>query len=275
MDLTLSTTPLSLAHLTVLDATPLQLIDAAAAGRFDFVGLRIVPPTPSDGLPVNVVGDADMIRTIERRIDDAGVHILDVETFWLWPQTSIDDLRPALETAARLRARCLLVVGNDPDEHRVVASFAQLCEAAQPLGLKAMLEFIPFCHTRTLTEALRVVRAADQPNAGILVDALHVMRSGGSAGELRLIDPALLDYWQLCDAALEPPADGDLRAEARARRFYPGEGQLPLASMLEALPAGLAVSVEAPCERYAQLSPEQRGRRCGEATRRFLGRSRG
>jgi hypothetical protein len=36
-------TTLSLAHMTVLDAHPLELIDAAAAGGFDYIGLRIVP----------------------------------------------------------------------------------------------------------------------------------------------------------------------------------------------------------------------------------------
>jgi hypothetical protein len=39
---------LSLAHLTVLDAHPLALIDAAVAGRFNAIGLRIVPPSPAD-----------------------------------------------------------------------------------------------------------------------------------------------------------------------------------------------------------------------------------
>jgi hypothetical protein len=34
---------LSLAHLTVLDVGPLALIDAAAAGGFDAIGLRIEP----------------------------------------------------------------------------------------------------------------------------------------------------------------------------------------------------------------------------------------
>ncbi len=263
--------PLSLAHLTMLDATPLQLIDAAVAGRFDSIGLRIVPPTPADALSASVVGDRDMIRSIARAMDDTGVRILDVETFWLSPQFSIDDVRPALETAAKLGVRYLLTVGNDPDEGRVVASFARFCEAARPLGLKAMLEFIPFCQTRTVADALRVVRSADQPNAGILIDALHVVRSGASANDLRNLDPAMLDYWQLCDAALERPADGDLRTEARARRFYPGEGQLPLASMLAAMPPDSAISVEAPCQQYAELPWEQRGRRCGEATRRILG----
>jgi hypothetical protein len=37
---------LSLAHLTVLDAHPLELIDAAAAGGFNSVELRIVAPCP-------------------------------------------------------------------------------------------------------------------------------------------------------------------------------------------------------------------------------------
>jgi hypothetical protein len=135
---------LSLAHLTLLDATPLELIDAAQAGGFNFIGLRIVSPTPADPL-VRVVGDQELIRRIERRLDETGIRILDVETFRLWPDTSVTDLQPALETAARLGARYLLVVGNDPDESRVVATFAGLCVAARPLGLKAMLEFIPFC----------------------------------------------------------------------------------------------------------------------------------
>ena len=36
---------LSLHHLTMLDAHPLQLVDAAQAGGFDYYGLRVVAPT--------------------------------------------------------------------------------------------------------------------------------------------------------------------------------------------------------------------------------------
>jgi hypothetical protein len=78
---------LSLAHLTVLDATPLELIDAAVAGGFDFIGLRIVPPTPAVRI-VPVVGDDDLIRRIEQRLDETGIRILDAETFWLSPRRS-------------------------------------------------------------------------------------------------------------------------------------------------------------------------------------------
>jgi sugar phosphate isomerase/epimerase len=260
---------LSLAHLTVLDATPLQLIDAAVAGGFDFIGLRIVPPTPADAI-VAVVGDQQLIRQIERRLDETGLRLLDAETFWLSPSTRIQDLVPACETAAQLSARYLLVVGNDPDESRLIANFAALCEAARPLGLKPVLEFVPFCQTRTLDAALRVIATAAQSNAGLLVDALHLMRSGGSPDDLRGIDPALLDYWQICDASTTPPADNDLRAEARTRRFYPGQGDLPIDAMLDRLPSNIPMSVEAPCGANAHLPIVERGRRCGQATRAFL-----
>jgi sugar phosphate isomerase/epimerase len=260
---------LSLAHLTLLDATPLELIDAAAAGGFDFVGPRIMAPAPTDARPP-VVGDQHLIREIQRRLGDTGIRVLDAETFWLWPETRVQDLLPALETAAGLGAGYLVVAGNDPDASRLVATFASLCEAGRPLGLKAMLEFMPFTHTRTLQAALRVIQQAAQPNAGVLVDALHLARSGASPADLRSLDPAVLDYWQICDASAAPPADGDLRTEARTRRLYPGQGELPLATLLDTLPAAAPIAVEAPCERYASLPPVERGRLCGQVTRAFL-----
>ena len=260
---------LSLAHLTVLDANPLELIDAAAGGGFAYIGLRLAPPPATDAWP-DIVGDTDLIRRIEQRLAETGIRILDVESFWLAPETSVHELLRVLETAARLGARYLLVVGNDPEPTRLGQTFGGLCEAAAPLGLKAMLEFIPFSHTRTVQAALRIVEHAGQPNAGVLVDALHVSRSGGSPEDLRRVDPALLDYWQICDApAAAPPPDG-LRAEARTQRLLPGDGGLPLRQLLEVMPPGRPIGVEVPSAQLAHLSPLERGRLCGQATRAFL-----
>ena len=260
---------LSLAHLTVIDATPLELIDAAAAGGFDAIGLRIVAPMPTDRI-VPVVGDAAMIRAIGQRLAATGVGILDVEAVWLYPDADIDAYKPAFETAQRLDARHFLVVGNDPDEARMIDNFARFCELARPHGLKAMLEFIPYCHTRTVGDAHRVVKAAAQPNAGVLIDALHLSRSGGTADDLRALDPAWLSYCQICDARAAPPAADALRTEARSDRFYPGLGGLPLTALLDALPPGLPIGVEAPCAEYAHLSAIERGRLAGLTSRGFL-----
>ena len=61
----------------------------------------------------------------------------------------------------------------DPERMRKIDHFAQLCEMARPLGLTVDLEFPSWTETPDLSEAARVLRAADQPNAGILVDLLH------------------------------------------------------------------------------------------------------
>jgi sugar phosphate isomerase/epimerase len=94
---------------------------------------------------------------------------------------------------------------------------------------------------RTLPEALAIVMAADRPNGGILVDALHLARSGGQPDDLADVPPALLPYLQLADAPTDAP--DDLYEEAVHGRLLPGDGQLPLAALLAAVP-GVPVSLE-------------------------------
>ena len=69
----------SLAHLTILEAPPPELIRIAARTGYDFVGLRLIPL----GLPGEVAyaphDDAVMRRDIKAAIDDTGVKVLDVE----------------------------------------------------------------------------------------------------------------------------------------------------------------------------------------------------
>jgi hypothetical protein len=91
---------LSLAHLTVLDAHPLELIDAAAAGGFNSVGLRIVAPMPTDRI-VPVIGDEALTRQIERKLADTGIDILDVEAIWLTTDIDVISYIPPLTRMMR------------------------------------------------------------------------------------------------------------------------------------------------------------------------------
>src|SRR5262245_21943557 len=265
---------LSLAHLTVIDAHPLELIDAAAAGQFDAIGLRIVPPMRTDTI-VPVIGDEELLRRIEVRLADTGIELLDVEAIWLGPDSDVGRLEPALAVAQRLGAGNVLVVGNDPDTARVTDNFAALAELAGRHQLKVGLEFIPYCQTSTVQGAQSIVKASGQPNAGVLVDALHLVRSGGGPDDVRRLEPHSILYGQICDAHAErPPTTEALRHEARGGRLYPGQGRLPLAEILDALPGGLPLGVEAPCPDYGHLPVVERGRICGAITRQFLDRRR-
>lgn len=265
---------LSLAHLTVLDADPLTLIDSAAAGRFDAVGLRIVPPMPTDRI-VPVIGNARLIGEIEARLHSTGVRILDIEAVWLMPRTDVTALKPALELGNHLGAKYLLVVGNDPDWARQRDNFASLCELAGDAGLGIALELMSYVELRTLSQARQLLDEVRRPNAGLLIDALHFYRSGAHPRDLAGIDPRIFPYIHLCDAYAAAPDAAGLRTEGRGGRFYPGEGELPLAEFLRAFPDDIPVAIEAPCAEYAGLSPLERGRICGAATRAFLSGVRG
>jgi sugar phosphate isomerase/epimerase len=262
-------TRLVLANMSVSGATPIELIDAAAAGGFDSISLRLVAPTPAHPL-VPVMGDEELLCQIERRLANTGVEVLDVGGVWLHPDLDVDSYVPAFETAARLGAKHFLMGGNDPNEARLIDNFARFCELSRPFGLKALVEFIPYLETRTVDNAFRLVSTAAQPNGGILVDALHLSRSGGTPEQLISLDPKWLSYCQLCDARAEPPPAEGLANEARSDRLLPGLGALPLTELLDALPAGIPIGVEAPCAEYAELSACERGRLCGVATRVFL-----
>jgi sugar phosphate isomerase/epimerase len=263
---------LSLCWLTVQGAHPLAHVDAAIAGGFDAVGLRLVPPAPTDEL-IPVAGNEPLMRELLARLADTGIAVLDVETVWIGPDLDIARLRPALESAQRLGTSNLLTMGNDSDEARLTDTFARLCEEAAKFGLRVGMEFAAFTKVRTIDAARRLVEAAGEPNGRVLIDTLHVARSGATPADVAALDPKWLAYYQIADARGSRPASDDaLRAEARGDRYLPGEGELPLAAIVAALPAGLPVGVEAPCLEHAAKPVVERGRLAGAALRRFLDR---
>jgi len=244
-------------------------MESAAAAGFDAVGLRIVPPLPTDTI-VPVIGRPSLQRRIREKMRDTGVGILDVEAVWLMPHVDVTGLLPALDLAAELGARYVLTVGHDPDWHRLCDNFSALCAAAQARGLRVMLEFIPYAACASLGEAHRLLLAVSSGSAGLLIDALHLSRANGSPDDLKHYDPKLFSYVHLCDAAKMPPAPAALRDEARGGRLYPGEGGLWLKEFLAAFPADTPIAIEAPNAAYSHLPPSERAALAMAATRRLL-----
>ena len=101
------TRPISLAALTVLELTPPEMVDCAAAAGYSHVGIRVLPATPTEP-QYDLVGDTPLLREVESRLAATGVKVLDVEIFRLEPDTHVGDYEAAIATAARLSARELL-----------------------------------------------------------------------------------------------------------------------------------------------------------------------
>ena len=104
--------PLSLAQLTINDACGPDLIEAAAKAGFDAVGLRVISPAGVVQHPT-IAGDEAKLREVERSLSATGLNVLDVNSFWITPQTRAEDFKPVVDAAVRLRAPQVLVVIDD------------------------------------------------------------------------------------------------------------------------------------------------------------------
>jgi sugar phosphate isomerase/epimerase len=266
------TRPLSLEHLTMIDASPRQLIDAAAAGGFDMVGLRVVPPQPANRLMPGF-DDPRLLREIKSVSKDTGVAVGMIEAIWLAPETDLNEIERALAIGGELGAQYALVCGNDRDEARTVDNLGAIARTARGYGLEIAFEFMSFVAVSGLEQAQRVGRATGEANVRLLIDALHLSRAGADLSTLTPLDAADVSYVHLCDGAAVPPStEAALRDEARTGRFYPGEGELPLDDFLAVMPDDARIGLEAPCRAYAHLPPVERGRIAGRVTRAWLRR---
>lgn len=263
---------LSLAHLTVLDATPPELVTVAAAAGFRQIGIRLAA-TPSVGVPpYDMLGDTPVLRETLARLADTGVSVLDVEFLRFEPQEPKGIPDGFLEAGARLGAQYVLVMSAEPLESRTLARFCDLCERAQAYGLHVCLEFAIYTGVKTLADAARLVKQSGCSNASVLVDALHFSRSGGWPSDIAGVDASLFRYAQICDAAaVIPRAASDLIREARTGRLLPGEGALPLRELVAALPAAIPLAVEAPVRATAGLSALERAQRAYRSMQALLG----
>lgn len=264
---------IALANLTVLGAPAPEIVDAAATAGFDAVTLRLADGGSPEPNPL--VGDSTVRRETIARLEHHGIGVLDVEVVRLREDTDPAALRPVLESAATLGARHLLVINQDSDEARTAEQFARICREAEEFQLRPVLEFMVFTATKTVEQADRIVEQADHPAGGVLVDPLHLHRSGGSpAGVARLASahPQRYPYAQLCDGPLRSPQGGGraLYAEAVDNRLAPGHGELPLIELIDAMPAGIPLSVETPVAEIGHLSAHERAQHAIAATRRLL-----
>lgn len=264
-------TPLSLAHLTVLEVAPPALFDLAAEAGYQNVGIRILPAVPG---AVCYPLDRPTVIEWRRRLAEAGVGVHDVEFIALTPDVRVDEYRQTLVLAAELGARRLNVSGDDPDIERVAERFGLLCDLAAEVGLGVDLEFMRFRVCGNLPQALDVVTRAGRPNGRLLIDVLHLFRSGGTAQMLADVPNNLIGSVQLCDAPRSDPTDAHVVDEARQGRLFPGEGELPLREYFRALPRDICLSVEVPTSSsHPGLSPAERAARACAASRQWLASS--
>ncbi len=141
--------------------------------------------------------------------------------------------------------------------------------------MRVALEFGIFTEVKSLDQAMAILDAVAHPLRALLIDPIHVDRSGTTAAQIAAVPRDLLPYAQFCDAPATRPDPSDFMAviaDAIDLREQCGDGGLPLTDYYAALPSGIPLSIELRSKTLRDHYPDPVDRACvtAEATRRWL-----
>jgi sugar phosphate isomerase/epimerase len=261
--------PLCLDFLTAVEASPPELAQLAAANGCASISFMAHPVA---GVPdFGMASDTPMRRETKRLCADLGIAVDMVEGFLLTPEVDVAAFAPSLDSAAWLGAGSANVVLRDNDESRLLANFTAFHDLAAARGMVTLIEW----SRRTLfpspaAAVAFLARVGD--NALLQVDFLHVNRGGFGPADIAALDPRMIGRGQMSDGPAAMAVDQQF-AEAIGGRFVPGEGALPLADFVAALPDGVTIGVEVPSQamRDQGLDAAERVKRAIAGARRAIG----
>lgn len=256
---------LGIGQLTAIELTPTEYIAMAAECSLDTVSLFL---NPMGNISGPCLTTSENSRAVKEQLRATGIQMANIEVFPLLPNLDIESYWPALEMGGEMNARSITVLLYDADEARVIDNLSRMCEFTAELGLKVGIEFMPLASGWiTIQQAAQLVTRINQPNLGLGIDILHLIRSGGTPADVAATNPKLISYAQLCDST-SALATLDYIEEATENRLAPGEGVLPIKAFLQALPTGTPLELEV--SQAANTPARERVKAITEAARKQI-----
>ena len=219
----------------VPDAKPWLIPDIAAQAGFTSSGMWVDPATTWDS------GALGRTRTI---LQQTGIQLVDVEALWLASGDKADDTHKlTVDAGVELGARNVLVVSVHEDVDAAISQFRDICERAEGSDIRINLEFGEFTRIQSLGHARDFIKAVDHPQAGILVDLMHLNRAGDA---LPSLDAPEFSYVQACDFMQSSASmtGQDYITAAVDERCCLGEGEADRKHIEVVCASGLDVSLE-------------------------------
>ncbi|MES2290716.1 MAG: TIM barrel protein [Pseudomonadota bacterium] len=266
--------PLALHHLTVRESPFGELVEIAAENGCEAICVFAhAPRVPIPGAKfteyptVNRTNQAEVVSALRAN----GIGVGNIEFFPVTAGLDLDDYREAFAVGAEVGAKRAVTHIHDIDDSRALDTLGRLCDEAARFGLKLGLEFMgltPAC--ASIQRASWFVENVGRANIGIALDALHLVRTGGTPEDVAAIPAEQFCYSQICDGH-GLFVTGDYRGEGQDRE-PPGDGDWPLRAIYSALPAATPIDVEVPSTTRVEqgVLPRERARRAVERSRALL-----
>lgn len=264
---------LAIEYISVFGLPPVEFVHLAADLGCAHISTGAVPmPYNPHGYPGwSLVGDRALRRRMIAAMHERDVSISIGEGFLVRPGVDVRDYAAPLDVMRELGVTRINTLSIDPGMNRSFDQFAMLTQMAAAVDVATTLEFGPRMAVADLGAALTAIRHVAQPHFRLVIDTMHLVRSGAGGADIAALDPDMIGYVQLCDAPLVSKFS-EYMDEAKYERMVPGTGELPLLDILAALPRDLPIGLEVPQRSLAEagVGPHERLGRCVEATRKLL-----
>jgi 4-hydroxyphenylpyruvate dioxygenase len=224
----------SIATVSISGELP-EKLEAIAAAGFDGVEIFENDFLAFDGSPLDV---GKMAR-------DLGLEITLFQPFRDFEgmpaalrQRTLDRAERKFDVMQELGTDLVLVCSNVSPASlggidRAAADFRELGERAAKRGLRVGYEALAWGrHINDHRDAWEIVRRADHPNVGLILDSFHSLSRKIDVNSIRSIPKDKIFIVQLADA---PLIDMDLLYWSRHFRNMPGEGDLPVTAFAAAI----------------------------------------
>lgn len=264
---------LGIGFLSVFGLPPLEFVDLAADLGCHQISMFLqgLPLAPLGYPPFSLRKDEALRSALRARLNHRGVAITLADGFLVLPNGDVREQQDDLDVVAELGIPRINVVSLDPDRGRTFDEFALLAELAAQRRLSTVLECVPTLTVGDVPTALAAVEHVGREDFQLLIDTMHISRSGYSAEDLASVDPSRIGYAQVNDTTLQPRI-ANYMEEAMFERLAPGDGELPLHGLVSALPPDVTIELEVPQRALAisGVSPIDRLRPCVAAARQLL-----
>jgi sugar phosphate isomerase/epimerase len=222
--------------------------------------------------PYSLRDDPGLRRELLAAMDDRGISISLGEGLLIAPGVDVRSYTGDLDIMAELRIPRINTVSLEAGRARTFDELAVLTGLAAERGILTSVEPVPGLAIADLPTALAAVEHVGREEISLLIDTMHVARSGAGPDDLRALPAERIGHVQLCDVPLRSTREYHYAEEAMYHRMVPGEGELPLAEMLAALPEDRVVGLEVPMLSRAEagISAYDRLLPCVESARALL-----
>lgn len=217
----------------------IERCEAAAAAGFSGIGLH------SDDLARTIAAGVDVpeMRAVLR---NNGLALVEIEFLAGWAlnagQTggispSLADIEAVADALGGRQVSAGEFSGDIPLDteealERAAKALRANADRLAKRGLLVALESFPWSALANTRIAIDLLRRADAPNAGLLIDVWHFYNGGAHPDQLTELPNAGITGVQLNDG---PLVHENFQRHARAERQLPGEGELDVVGLIHAV----------------------------------------